>query len=622
MRTFGTLGHVDHGKSTLVRVLTGIDPDRLVEEKAREMTIDLGFAWLTLPSGDKIGIVDVPGHRDFIENMIAGVTGVEAVILIVAADEGIMPQTREHIAILKLLGIQHGVIVMTKTDLVEDEGWLVLVEEDIRSVLAGTPLKAAPIVRASARTDSNLGTLFNALETCTASMPPHKDTGAPHLAIDRVFTMHGFGTVVTGTLRNGTLYKGDEVEIQPGAHHSRVRTLQIHGTEVSSAHPGNRVAVNLAGIDRESLKRGDVLSRPGRLHTTQRLDAFVTVSLDAPAPLRHNTHLKLFIHTADDEVRIRVLGEDDIAPGSSGWMQIETRQPIVATKGDRFLLRQLSPSATIAGGIVIDPHPERRHRRFDRDILAALEKRLDSSPAMQLAQAADGLQPVSLDILRTKSGLDTLTFSSAFATSVEQGLLVEILDGLYMSGQRVSSLLAQVRGELYDYHDNNPLHRGMSQEVLRRRLGVKPPVFQTLARLAQDILLDSGIAAFSSHRITFSTQQELAIARLERELASRPYTPPSYSEASALVEEEVLEALISLGSVIRLSSDVIFDTKIYHELVSEVLAIIDQDGSITVATVRDRYETSRKYALAILEYLDSQGITKRVGDARVRGHRS
>jgi len=387
MQVIGTAGHVDHGKSTLVEALTGIHPDRLKEERVREMTIDLGFGWLELPSGEEVGIVDVPGHRDFIENMLAGVGGIDAALFVVAADEGVMPQTREHLAILDTLQIQGGVVALTKIDMVDDLDWLTLVEEDVRQVLSGTTLENARILRVSARKREGIGELIQALSDCLAHRPPRPDLGRPRLPVDRVFSVAGFGTVVTGTLSDGKLRVGDEVELLPRSLRGRVRGLQTHKRKEEVAVPGSRTAVNISGIPQEQVLRGDVLTHSGDYHPTRRLDARFRLLSDASKPLTHNREVKLFIGAAETLARVRLLGSELINPGEEGWLQLELREPVVAMRGDRYILRRPSPGETLGGGAVVDPHPTGRHKRFSQGLTDRLESLARGTPAEVLAQA-------------------------------------------------------------------------------------------------------------------------------------------------------------------------------------------------------------------------------------------
>ncbi|RLC64151.1 MAG: selenocysteine-specific translation elongation factor, partial [Chloroflexi bacterium] len=488
MRVVGTAGHVDHGKSTLVRALTGIDPDRLREEKEREMTIDLGFAWLTLPSGESVGIVDVPGHRDFIENMLAGVGGIDAALLVVAADEGVMPQTREHLAILDLLGVDTGVVALTKVDVLEDmpesEEWIDLVAADVAETLEGTVLEDAPIVPVSARAGRGLDELVEALQSALGRAEPRRDQGRPRLPIDRVFTISGFGTVVTGTLIDGHFEVGQEVEILPQGLKARVRGLQTHKKKIERATPGSRLAMNLSGVDKEDLKRGDVVTVPGWLRPTVLVDVQLhylpdTLRLHSEQasyrPLRHNTQVKFFAGAAETLARVRVLGQKSLPPGEPGWAQLRLQEPIVLLKGDRFIIRRPSPPATLGGGVVVDPNPGRRHRRFRPQVIARLETLARGSPAEILLQTLERRGPIAARDLLSASGLDEVA-PDALSQLLETGQAVvlgpeERIPNPATSGQLLaarswwSELTDRISRQLAAYHRQFPLRAGMGREA-------------------------------------------------------------------------------------------------------------------------------------------------------------
>src|SRR5260221_8361703 len=380
MRVIGTAGHVDHGKSTLIAALTGTHPDRLKEEQARVMTIGRGFGWMTLPlnGGEEVGIVDVPGHRDFIENMLSGIGGIDAALLVIAADEGVMPQTKEHLAILDLLQIPAGLIVLTKIDLVSDitpagdSAWLDLGETDIRLTVSDTVLKDAPIVRISAKNKIGLDQLISALSKILEEKPSRLDLSRPRLPIDRVFTMSGFGTIVTGTLSDGHLSVGDEVEILPGGLKGRIRGLQTHKKKEDTAIPGSRTAVNISGVNTEQIQRGDVITHPNQYQATRRLDARFRLLKDVSTSLKHRDEVKFFVGTSETIATLRILGTEQFGPNEEGWIQLELREPVVAVRGDRYILRRPSPSETLGGRVIIDHQPEGRHKRFDEEVLKSL----------------------------------------------------------------------------------------------------------------------------------------------------------------------------------------------------------------------------------------------------------
>ena len=380
MRVIGTAGHVDHGKSTLVEKLSGINPDRLAEEQSRQMTIDLGFAWLDLPTGETIGIVDVPGHRDFIENMLAGVGGIDAALLVIAADEGIMPQTREHLAILQLLDIKNLIIALSKIDLIDDPEWIELVELEIEDLLAQSGFADVPLIPVSAHSGAGVKDLVAAIQRVLAGLSPPVNARQPRLPIDRVFVVGGFGAVVTGTLSGGTLSIGDSIELQPSGKIGRVRGLQSYQRAVPIAAPGSRVAVNIAGLNRADIQRGDVLTYPGQIQPTRLADAHFTQLADLERRLAHNAEVKFYCGASESIAKVRLLDADTLRPGADGWLQIRLRDPLPLSRGERFILRYPSPPETIGGGLVVNAHPRGRLKRFQPAVISELEMRLSGAP--------------------------------------------------------------------------------------------------------------------------------------------------------------------------------------------------------------------------------------------------
>ena len=658
MHVIGTAGHVDHGKSTLVHALTGIDPDRLREEKEREMTIDLGFAWLTLPDGEAVGIVDVPGHRDFIENMLAGMGGIDAALFVVAADEGVMPQTREHLAILDLLGVSAGVVALTKLDLAESEDasgeWVELVAADVSETLEGTVLESAPIIPVSARTGQGLDALLAALQETLAQAKPRLDRGRPRLPIDRVFTISGFGTVVTGTLTGGCFEVGQEVEVLPRGLKARVRGLQTHKQKVERAVPGSRVAMNLSGVSKADLKRGDVVTIPGWLQSTVLVDVQLRYlpailrpglrrepsgerSGQAQRPLRHNTQLKFFSGAAETMARVRLLGQDRLPPGQFGWAQLRLQEPIPLVKGDRFIVRIPSPSATVGGGVVVDPHPGRKHRRFRPEVLTRLETLAQGSPAEILLQALERHGPISARDLLSTSGLGKTT-PEPLAQLLDEGQAIllgpqvsrkqeaRITKQLASSNQLLatrgwwSTLVERLSRELSTYHQRFPLRAGMGREALRSGLRLEAKVFNAalVRAVAEGLIVDEGATVrLPSHAVRLNPEQQQQVDILLARFHRQPYTTPSVKESVAAVGEEVLGVLVARGDLVQVSPEVLFLPKTYEEMVARIRAHIKQEESITLAQTRDMLGTSRKYAQGLLEHLDEVGVTKRVGDERV-----
>lgn len=622
MRVIGTAGHVDHGKSTLVRRLTGIDPDRLREEKAREMTIDLGFAWLTLPDGQTVGIVDVPGHRDFIENMLAGVGGIDAVLLVIAADEGIMPQTREHLAILDLLGINAGLVVLSKIDMVSDPEWLDLVEQEVQETLYGTSLEGVSILPVSAHTGVGIDTLVDGVARLLETLPSQPIQHYPRLSIDRVFTMSGFGTVVTGTLLGGSLRVGEEVEIQPSGLRGRVRGLQSYKQVVDIALPGSRVAVNVAGIDKALLARGHVLTLPRQIQATVLADVQFRHLKDASRPLHHNAEVKLFVGAAETTARVRLLADEALPPGAESWLQLRLDRPLALASGDRFILRYPSPPETIGGGEIVDPHPGRRWRRFDERVVERLETRAVGTPAERVAQAADQVDSVKRSFIQKQVSLSDADLETALQEAVGQGLIISLSDGTFVAAGRFNAMRRQVEDLIGAFHHAEPLRRGMQREQLRSQMGVRQNTLTTVLETLPDIVTDGTLVRRADHEVRFSAAQQARVDGLFQQMSEAPYTPPSYAEAAQQVGEDVLRALIDLGEVVQVQPDVIFTRAAYDEMLTALFQMIDSMGQVTTGEFRDHFNTTRKYAIGLLEHLDAAGITRRQGDARVRGPRA
>ncbi|NWG33299.1 MAG: selenocysteine-specific translation elongation factor [Chloroflexi bacterium] len=627
MRVIGTAGHVDHGKSTLIAALTGTHPDRLKEEQAREMTIELGFAWMTLPNGEEIGIVDVPGHRDFIENMLAGVGGIDATLFVIAADEGVMPQTKEHLAILNLLQIPAGLIALTKTDLASDPAWLDLIEADIRAAAAGTVLHDAPIVRVSARTQTGLDELVARLETLFENKPARPDLNRPRLPIDRVFTMSGFGTIVTGTLSDGHLSTGDEIEILPKGLRGRIRGLQTHKKREDTAVPGSRTAVNISGIDTEQIRRGDVLAQPGQYLPSRRLDAHLRLLKDVSSPIRHGQEVKFFIGASETLGTLRLLGTDAIQPGQEGWIQLELRNPVVAVRGDRYILRRPSPGETLGGGVIVDHAPKGRHKRFDGSVLESLEALAQGSPADVLFEAAMAMNVAPIREMIRQSRLEETKAKAAFKELLETGKLMILENGepaitsdlLAVSLPRWNALRDRALTLIETYHQEHPLRRGIPREELKSRLKLTPRVFNALYKrlVAENLAAEqSSFVSKPGHEIRFDGQGQVKVRALMRRFEETPFSPPGMKECQAEAGDEVVSALIELGEFIAISPDVIFRKREYDFMLTEIRRAIEARGRISLAEVRDLFKTSRKYAQAFLEHLDAVGVTLREGDFR------
>ncbi|MDD2921379.1 MAG: selenocysteine-specific translation elongation factor [Anaerolineales bacterium] len=624
MRVIGTAGHVDHGKSTLIAALTGTHPDRLKEEQAREMTIELGFGWLKLPNGEEIGIIDVPGHRDFIENMLAGIGGIDAALLVIAADEGVMPQTKEHLAILDLLQIPIGLIVLAKIDLAPDAAWLDLLEADIRETVRDTVLSDAPILRVSAKSGAGLDSLVATLAARLESTPQRLDLNRPRLPIDRVFTMSGFGAVVTGTLSDGRFSVGDEVEILPSGLTGRIRGLQTHKKKEETASIGSRTAVNISGIDAELIQRGEVVVHPNQYQATRRIDARFRLLKDAALPLKHNDEVKFFVGASETIATLRLLGVDELKAGGEAWIQLELRDPVVAVRGDRYILRRPSPSETLGGGVIVDHQPKGRHKRFDENLLKSLESIAHGSPADVLLQASLALGAASIKEVIAKSRLEISDAQSALNELIENGQIVSLekneTDGALIVALPHWNLLSEKISQTVEaYHQNFPLRRGIPREELKSKLKLSPRIFNAvIAKLIADhSLADYSVClAKPEHRIQFAPADQNRVQGLTRKFEQNPFAPPSVKDCQSEVGEEIFNALIELGELTQVSAEVVFRKKDYDGMVEKIRAALLQNGQITLGEVRDMFGTTRKYIQALLEHLDAIGVTMRDGDAR------
>jgi len=617
MFVLGTAGHVDHGKSALIQALTGIDPDRLREEKERGMTIDLGFAWLLLPSGQEVGIVDVPGHEHFIKNMLAGVGGIDLALLIVAANEGVMPQTKEHLAILDLLGIKKGIAVITKKDLVDEE-WLSLVKMDVEELIAPTTISGAPIVAVSAVTREGLPDLLSAIDRLLSSMQPKKDTGRPRLPIDRVFTIAGAGTIVTGTLLDGSLHAGQEVEIVPVGLKSRLRGLQTHKTHLDTAAPGSRVAANLVGIATSQLKRGDVLTNPGWLASSTMLSVKLSLLSSLRHPLRHNATVSVHSGTGEVMAKVRLLEKDEMKPGETSWAQLLLSEPVAVIKGDRFVIR--SPQDTLGGGEIIEIHTK-RYRRYRPALIQSLENKEKGTTPEILVATLEANQPQETGTLLLNCGLPASEAQPAIEALIKDKGIVAVGPGEHRFLYTASgweNLLEKGKTIVQDYHRKLPTRPGMPRGELSNKLQLSPAAFgPTLRKLLDEgILVEEGaIVRLPSHQIQLSREQQAKVDVYLQSLSRNLYAPPG----DLTPEPDLLNFLIKQRRVVKVSDSVVFAASAYDEMVRKIVAHIKSKGKITLAETRDIFNTSRKYAQALLEHLDQEKVTRRVGDERVLG---
>ncbi|MYA02379.1 MAG: selenocysteine-specific translation elongation factor [Chloroflexi bacterium] len=617
----GTAGHVDHGKSALVQALSGIDPDRWAEEKARGLTIDLGFAWCELPSGRAVSIVDVPGHERFIKNMLAGVGGINLALLVIAADEGVMPQTREHLDILDLLDIDRGLVALTKTDLVDEE-WLALVEEEIAELLEATALAGSPIAPVSALTGDGIDELRTRIDSLIDDLPPIPDQGRPRMPIDRAFSISGFGAVVTGTLLDGEISVGDPVVIEPGRIECRVRGLQSHEEALDTAPPGARTAVNLSGVSANDIERGMVLTSPGWLEPTSAIDIRLRVVADASRPLPHNATRTLHVGADEVQARIRLLEGDLLAPGDSTWAQLRLERPIAAARGDHFVLR--SAEATVAGGRIVDTRP-RRHHRNDQSTLQALQRLLDGSPDDTLLTVLQRMEPVRWSDLLARSELAVEEATAALERQVSGGAVVVLDEGgmsdsaVLISDVGLGALTARAEATVTDYVNSNPLRAGLPREDLRSRLNLPQRAFSFLQELMSNsgqLMVRDGSFDLPDRSVALSDEQQALVDALLSRLKDQGVRP----DTDAAFDGDLLEYLEAQGLIVRLKGGVNLERQTFDDMVAETRALLEAQERATLAEVRDQLGTSRKIAQAFLEHLDTTRVTRRVGDARVLWH--
>lgn len=621
----GTAGHVDHGKTTLIKALTGIDTDRLKEEQERGMTIDIGFASLTLPNGQSVGIVDVPGHERFIKNMLAGAGGVDVALLVIAADESVMPQTTEHLEILQLLEVRRGVVALTKAGMV-DADWIEFVKEDVRKALSDTFLAGSPIVPVDSLTGHGLPELLDAIQTACEDVEARDASGPFRLPIDRVFTSTGFGTIVTGTLVAGTVRVGDPVELLPSGLHSRVRGIQVHGHKEDTAEAGTRVAMNLAGLEVAELGRGDICARPGALKAANLFDLRLTLLGDAGKPLRNGARVRLHVGTAELIGRLTLLDRDELRPGDEAFAQFRSETPAAAARGDRYVIRSYSPMITIGGGVVLDP-AARRHRRYDQAVLDALETSSRGTPGelveQALRQSVTGITTADLSKL---SGIpDIQPILDSLRT---QAKAVEVLPGKLIHTYTVSQHLSKIRDVLEQFQLKNALRAGMPKEELRISAA---KAFDSrgfaglLAYLEEhgEVCTSGTLAHLPSWEVTLSPAQQAGVARIIGELQRTGVNVPSAEELvrisglPAQTTKEILDLLIHRGEIIKAADDLFFCSSAIEDAEAKLRDYLSANEKITVSEFRDLIGTSRKYALPLLEYFDSRKITRRQGDERI-----
>lgn len=627
----GTAGHVDHGKTLLVKALTGIDTDRLVEEKKRGITIELGFAHLDFDDGTQAGIVDVPGHEKFIKNMLAGAGGIDLAMLVVAADEGFMPQTVEHLGILSLLGIQDGLVVITKCDMADPE-WVEMVKEDVRTHVEGTFLEGKPVFTVSAYTGQGISELRQALKELVQKAAEKNMRTPFRLPIDRVFSVDGFGTVVTGTLIEGFVSNGDMAEILPGGVQARVRNLQVHDRDVETAYAGQRVAINLAGVKKADLGRGDVIARPGSVRTSLMLDARLQNLKNSQRTILSGSQVHLYHGSAVRLCKVVLLDRDALQPGESCYAQLRLTEEIAAKRGDRFVIRFYSPLETIGGGVVLDDLP-RRHKRGDQAVLEALAIRESGSGDDQLVQlvAEHGHSLPTLEKLAAPQNLDREELGRSLEELTSAGKVLQPLPGRYLAASVFDAIWDSCRGLLEQYHRQNPLHAGMKVAELRQKLlkntdqAVADAILAALAREGK-IKAVADRYALADFAVHLTKRQSAIREKLLQTYRKAGLEVPGLDEVIASFPpaeqgdcRQVVESLVSGGGLVMLTPQLCLHSQVYAQVCDKTRDFMAEHQELTLAEFRDLLGTSRKYALAVLEYYDKNKILKKDGDVRRLG---
>ena len=623
----GTAGHIDHGKTSLVKALTGIDTDRLPEEKARGITIDLGFAFLEEPDGLTIEIVDVPGHERFVKNMLAGVGGIDLAVLVVAADEGVMPQTREHLAICSLLHIRRGLVALTKTDLVEAD-WLELVREDLASLVQGTFLEGAPIIGVSAKTGEGLGDLRAALRALAADVPARAQDQLGRLPIDRVFTIRGFGTVVTGTLTSGRFAVDDRVEIYPRALQTKIRGLQTHGHGVVEALAGQRTAINLQGLERAAIDRGNVVGHAGTLVSSLLVDGTLELLKDAPRPVKSRDRVRFHAGTSEIMARVLLLEAPELEPGATAFARFRLEAPLVAVPGDRFVVRSYSPIITIGGGALLDVDPPRFKRKAPA-LVEHLELLRRGSPAEIVEEHVRhaGVAGARASLLSGRVPFGPQRLRGVLAELSTSGRLVAVDRDWYLHPESYTRLRGRALEALERFHRANPLKPGMSREELRGRAGA--PDERVYAHLLTSLETEGAVHAerdkvrLSTHEVRLSPDQQRIVERLEQEFLTAQAAPPSPEEALGRLgvagdeEHELFGVLVEGKKLVRVKESLFFHSVALQAIEDKVVAFLREKKEIGPGDIKDLLGISRKYAIPLLEYLDTRRVTTRQGERRV-----
>jgi len=625
----GTAGHIDHGKTALVKALTGVDTDRLKEEKERGITTELGFTFLNLPSGIRLGIIDVPGHEKFVRHMVAGVWGIDFVALIIAADEGVMPQTKEHLDICKLLKVKKGLVVLTKIDLVEHE-LLDLVQEEVTDTINGTFLEGAPILAVSSLTGEGIPRLISTLDDLSKEVEGRSSDGLLRLPIDRIFVMKGFGTVVTGTMVSGKLSLGETVEILPSGVEGKIRNLQVYNQPVEEAMAGERTAVNLQGIETSAIQRGDVLIHPKTLTSTQLLDVYLEYLPMSPRPLKHRSLQKFHLGTNSTAASIFLLDQEELAPGEKGFAQLRLERPIVAMPQDRFVIRGSGVIQTLGGGVVLDTHPM-KHKRYSQPVIHDLVLLKDGSSEQAIHQQIlrSGMAGISFVDLLNRVAMPPNKIKDVLGKMIERGdfLLVDPEKIKVIEAGQYQQLREMALGKLNEFHRQYPMKTGLAKEELRSKLPIEVDVklFQILINgliQSKEVVLEKDKLKLPSHQIASADERGL-LKRVEETILKGKLQPPSPAEVSAEWSEEeekvlaIFEHLVHEGILVKIKGGMYFHRLAFENLKGELIDYLKSHREITTPQFKELTGVSRKYAIPLIEYFDQIKVTIRLGEKRV-----
>lgn len=625
----GTAGHIDHGKTSLIKAVTGTDTDRLKEEKERGITIELGFASLDLPNGQHVGIVDVPGHEKFVKNMVAGATGIDIVVMVIAADEGVMPQTREHMEICTLLGIKHGFVALTKIDMVDEE-WLELAMEDVREFTAGTFLENTPIVPVSAVKEKGLQEFSRILETICNQVPERNLTSLFRLPVDRVFTMKGFGTVITGSLISGRVQVGNTVMIYPSTITSKVRGIQVHNQSVNMAEAGQRTAINFQGLEKAAIKRGEMLALPGTLKPSFMVDLQLQYLASNKKPIKNRTRVRFHTGTSEILGNLVLLDREELPPGEKAAVQLRLDEPVCLVKDDRFVIRSYSPVRTIGGGQVLNPIPP-KHKRFKADVVKGLQSIAERSPeeltAYYIDQTGHTGAAFSDLVLMTNISEKSLEQQLQALLSRKTVLLVDRDSRIYMHTNSFQQLRQDLTGHLERYHKTNPLKAGMPKEELKSKLppNLSPKLFNLLMNQMLkdgDISVVEDTVHLASHTVALGADQEDIRDKIIKTYKESGLQPPYFKELGKQLTAEpsrardVLNLLVKEGRLVKVKEDLFFDADAVTRLKQRLVEFLTVSGEISTPQFKEMTAASRKYVIPLIEFFDAQNFTIRIGDIR------